>query len=325
MINITFDGSYIVHKNVFTLIKANSLYGDFANALTINIKKFIDLIPSAQIHIVFDGKKSWRKQASVEYKANRIKDENIDWAWIYKELDIWIQSAIETTNWKIYTDDSIEGDDWIMALVKNNNKKGHNNIVIASDKDLLQLLKWNDKYINIQVRDIMSLEKVYLPEGYNIFLDNLNNNKEEDDVFDLSNSMYDIKTVLNHFIKNYDIEEINTNQFLFEKILKGDKGDNISSVYRKMSKNGTFRGIGDGGANKIWNIYSQLYGEKYNTSDDLLYDRMIECIELKDKKTLDDSIKESIKTNIKTNIKMMELNAKNYPVEILETMISALN
>lgn len=322
MINIIFDGSYIVHKNVFSLLKTNTLYGDFATALTVNIKRFTELIPTAKVHLVFDGKYSWRKQHDSNYKANREKDESIDWKWIYKELGVWIEAVLDTTNWKVYMENSIEGDDWIMALVKSNNKKNQTNIVIASDKDLLQLLKWTDEYINIQVRDIMTLEKVYLPEGYNIFLDKLDQKDAEEDLFDMSNKSHDIYSIINHFIRNYETEEINTRRFLFEKIVKGDKGDNIGSVYIKMTKNGKPRGIGEGGANKIWNIYSELYGDKYNTSDDVFLEKMVECIELNEKKVIDDNIKKDIRNNIRYNIKMMELNAKNYPLEILETMVS---
>lgn len=324
MINIIFDGSYIVHKNVFSLLKTNTLYGDFATALTVNIKKFTELIPTAKVHLVFDGKYSWRKQHDSNYKANREKDESIDWKWIYKELGVWIEAVLDTTNWKVYMENSIEGDDWIMALVKSHNKKNQTNIVIASDKDLLQLLKWTDEYINIQVRDIMTLEKVYLPEGYNIFMDKLDQKNAEDDLFDISNKSYDIYSIINHFIRNYETEEINTRRFLFEKIVKGDKGDNIGSVYIKMTKNGKPRGIGEGGANKIWNIYSELYGDRYNTSDDVFLEKMIECIELNEKKVIDDDVKTNIRNNIRYNIKMMELNAKNYPLEVLETMVSQI-
>lgn len=325
MVNIIFDGSYIVHKNVFTLHKADCLYGDFHKALTMNIQKFIDMLPGCRIHLVFDGKYTWRKQFDKEYKANRVKDDTFDWEWVFKELDVWIEDAKENTNWNIYKEDGLEGDDWIMALVKYNNKQKESNIVIASDKDLLQLLKWSPNYINVQLRDIMSQEKAYFPEGYEIFLKENEDNNSEDDLFDMSNNKHSLSDFLNYILKSWKIEEINTNKFLFEKIIKGDKGDNIQSVYQKMTKTGKLQGIGDGGAIKVWNAYSEQYGETFKTTDDSFIDKMIECIELKEKKSFDDEIKNGIKKRIKYNVKMMELNVKNYPEDVLETMMEQIS
>lgn len=324
MVNLIFDGSYIVHKNVFSLHKADSLYGNFHKALTMNIQKFIEMLPGCKVHLVFDGKRTWRKQFYNEYKAHRVKDDKFDWDWVFKELEVWIDYTKENTNWNIYKENGLEGDDWIMALVKYNNKNKESNIVIASDRDLLQLLKWNEKYINIQIRDIISQEKVYFPEGYEIFLKEQNDSSSEDDIFNLSGNTYNLNSFINNLVKSWDCEEVNTNQFLFEKIIKGDKGDNINSIYQKMTKTGKMQGIGDGGANKIWELYHTQYGETFKTGDDDFLNKMIECLELKEKKEFDADLKDGIKQKIKHNIKLMELHSKNYPNDALETMMEQI-
>lgn len=328
MINLIFDGHYLVHKNVFTLHKNKCLFGDFHKALTVNIEKFIGLIKGCKVHVVFDGKNTWRKQAYDAYKANRKdkdQDEEIDWKWVFTELKIWIEDARENTNWNIYQENGLEGDDWIMGLVKFNNKKNESNIVIASDKDLLQLLKWTSSYINVQIKDIMSQEKVYFPEGFEIFLKQQDDSSGEDDLFNMGANKFNLNAFLSNLKASWNFEEINTNQFLFEKIVRGDSGDNIGAIYSKMTKSGKMQNIAEGGAKKVWKIYSEQYGESYKTNEEVFYDRMIECLELKEKKTFDDDIKSGIKEKIKHNIKMMELNVRNYPQDVLDILMDQLH
>jgi 5'-3' exonuclease len=323
-VNIILDMNYILMKNVFTLNKLNILYGDFHKALQNNIDKYVNMFP-AKIWLVFDSRqKSWRKELSNQYKAHRIKDETMDWDWIFKEFEAFKENIKETTNYKILQADRVEGDDWVMAVVKYNNKNSESNIVISSDRDLQQLLGFKDsKYINIQIDDKGGRERVFLPEGYDVYLSKLETNSN-DDPFNLIQKDAQWGDLLIKLIKDWETEEINPNKLLFTKLVKGDKGDNIESIYKKLTKTGKFQGIGDAGADKIWDLYIQEFSEHINTKEDIFKNRIIECIELDKKITFDDDIKKTITKNIDHNIKLIELHYRHYPDYILESMLEQL-
>lgn len=323
-VNVIFDLNYLLHKNIFTLIKLNTLYGDFHKALTNNVTKYSEMF-NCKVHLVSDSrKKSWRKELLDSYKGTRVKDETIDWNWIYKEFDFWKQQTQENTNWSLYQYDRIEGDDWIMALVKKHNKIKESNIVISSDKDLQQLLGFKSgSWINIQIDDKSGKEKVYMPEGYQLYLNSIEE-ETNDDPFNLQASNGTWSDSLKGLIKDYTLEEVNPHQLLFTKIVKGDSGDNIKSIYTKLTKTGKTQGIGDAGAEKIWKMYNAEFGELFNTKDDILKERIIESLEVVQKIKLDNDTKKNISKRINENIALIELHYRHYPEDILEELIKQL-
>ncbi len=324
MINLIIDGSYILHKNVFTLDRMNSLYGDFHAALTNNVLKYTNMF-KCKVYIVFDSRmKSWRKEIYQEYKGKRKVDKEIDWKWIYEQLEVWIENARLDGQWNILQTDRVEGDDWIMTLVKANNKKGESNVVIASDGDLKQLLGFKgNQWINLQISDIHNKEKIFLPEGYSIYLNQLITNAN-DDPFNLVRRDMEWGDMLNSLLRDWQFEEVNPNKLLFCKLIHGDGGDNIPSVYYKEIKGGKLQGIGKAGAESIWELYINEYDEKIDTKDPLLKERIIECIELKNKTQFSDDVKKTIRVNVDRNAKLMELHWRHYPEDILEAMINGV-
>lgn len=323
--NLIIDLNYILMKNVFTLIKTNTLYGDFHVALTNNIRKYTDMF-NCKVHIVSDSRhKSWRKEQLDSYKGTRVKDETIDWNWIFKEFRYFKDNIQETIDCKVYEADRIEGDDWIMALVKKHNKLKESNIIISSDKDLQQLLSFKTyNWINIQIDDKSGSERIYVPEGYKIYLNSIEEDTN-DDPFNLSASTGKWVEQLNKVIKSYTLEEINPYQLLFTKIVKGDSGDNIKSIYTKLTKTGKTQGIGDAGAEKIWKMYNVDYGDIFNTKDIELNNRIIESLEVVQKVKLDECIKILVNKRINENIALIELHYRHYPEEILEEILEQIS
>lgn len=320
-VNLIIDGSFILHKNVFTLDKMNTLYGDFHKALTNNITKYTSLF-RCRVFIVFDSRmKSWRKEIYPEYKGKRKPAKDIDWEWVYEQLGIWIDAVKAEGQWVVLQEDRIEGDDWIMTLVRAGNKRNESNVVIASDGDLKQLLGFKgNQWINIQIADIHRSEVVYLPEGYDIYLNQLITNAN-DDPFNLIRRDMEWGDQLNSLLRDFQFKEVNTNQHMFCKIVHGDTGDNIGSVYTKVIKGGKLQGIGEAGALAMWKIYIQDHDEKIDTKDPALPEAIIECIEIKNKVQLTDEVKDGVREKIARNIRLMELHWRHYPEHILETMI----
>ena len=240
MQQLLLDGNYLLHKNVRTLHKLNTLYGDLYNALTKNVEKYKHLHKFNKIFIVSDSKKkSWRLQESDIYKGTREQDMEIDWKFVYKTYDQWKSDMTEHYN--VVQRNHIEGDDWIAVLVRKGNAMGYSNVIIASDRDMQQLvsyrLKGEKSYINIQINDYNGKEKVFVPEGWQIFLNEYDNNRSND-IFNLDDG-HSWVSFLNRIIRNFQKVEINHTEKLFCKLVQGDKGDNVNSIHVRPQKTNT--------------------------------------------------------------------------------------
>src|SRR3546814_4583033 len=94
--------------------------------------------------------------------------------------------------------------------------------------------------IYMQINDINGKETVYLPIGWELWVKSYDDNRSND-VFNLDNG-YAWLNFFNRTVKQWQNEEINPKELLFVKLVKGDKSDNILSVYQKLTKNGKLQG-----------------------------------------------------------------------------------
>ncbi len=319
------DCNYLLMKAVFTLHKMNRLYGDLWLFLDNNIEKYKVLNTWDNIILVSDSrKKSWRKDELEKYKGHRVRNDEIDWEWVFTTYAEWKESKKETC--LVFERDHIEGDDWITSLLFKLNKMGKSCCVISSDHDLFQLIhyKINGKksYMNIQISDTLGKEHVYIPEGYELFLKN-NEENSNDDIFSLDNSIANIN-FLNRALLNWDYTEINQHQELFEKVIQGDKSDNIDSVFQTVTKTGKLQGIGKAGASKIWDFYKDNYAIHFKINEEFISD-VISCIERVKNIELNDNKKKTVYKNIELNIKLIQLHYKHYPEWVLNEIIEDIS
>lgn len=326
MNNIIFDGNYLLYKNVFTLNKMNRLYGDLWTALDNNISKYMSMCKWSNVFIVADSNKtSWRKAELDQYKAQRSRLEDVDWTWVFEQFNLWKESVGQ--KYKTVETDHIEGDDWITSIVLKTNKMGHSNLVISSDKDLLQLLNYKvdgeKSWINMQINDINGKETVFLPIGWELWLKEYDEHQNTD-IFNLDNS-YEWLNFFNRTIKHWQYEEINPKELLFMKLVKGDKSDNILSVYQKLTTTGKLQGIGDAGAKKVWEFYRDNYKDYFNTSSTDFVGEVVNCIERVNNVTFDDQRRANVEDNIRRNIKLIELHYKHFPDWVVENIVAELD
>jgi 5'-3' exonuclease len=136
-----------------------------------------------------------------------------------------------------------------------------------------------------------------------------------DDIFNLNDNT-DFLLLLDRFINKYEINEINPVESLMVKIISGDTSDNIGSVW-SVVKNGKKRGIGNKGAQSIYDEYILEFGE-INLSDPDLYENIADLI--CEKKKLSKTQIESIVENIKANMRLIDLRLHNLPDEIINKM-----
>jgi hypothetical protein len=100
------------------------------------------------------------------------------------------------------------------------------------------------------------------------------------------------------------------------KLISGDSSDNIQSCWSQV-KNGRRRGIAEKGAQSIYNDYIINFGEP-KIDDPDLFENIADLI--CEKKKLPKSTIYDIKSNIEKNLKLIHLDTKNMPQEIISKM-----
>lgn len=314
--DVIIDGNFVLNKLVFTLHKNNLLFGGLYKGLEMSVAGYRKWYPFANIFLVSDSKeKSWRKKLNTNYKANRKKDSDIDWEFVFTTYNEF-KEDIRKKNVKIMEAPHIEGDDWISFLMDKANREGRSTIVVSNDHDIKQLVTYSidPLWINIMTNEIQNKQKLFLPKNYQIFLNRIKQ-VDSDDIFNLNDSQ-DFVRMIDNFIRKYEVIEVDSMESLIVKVISGDNSDNISSVWQVV-KNGKKRGIADKGAKTIFDEYLVHFGEpKLNDPD--LTENIADLI--CEKKKLSRSSIADIKTNIESNMKLILLKTDTLPVEVINRM-----
>jgi 5'-3' exonuclease len=315
--DLVIDGNYILSRLVFTLHKNNLLFGALHKSLENAINNYRKWYPFANVYLVSDSKeKSWRKQLTKAYKANRKKDNDIDWTFVYNTYDEFKQSMSNLV--KILEAPTVEGDDWISFLTSKANDEGRSTIIVSNDHDIKQIVGYSidPLWINIMTNEMYNKEKLFMPKNYQVFMSNVKS-LPNDDIFN-RNDNTDFISLLNRFLNKYEIVEIDPMESLVVKIISGDQSDNIGSVWSQV-KNGKKRGIGAKGAKSIYDNYLVEFGE-INLEDPDLYENIADLI--CEKKKLSKTQIENIVENIQDNVKLIDLRLVNLPKDIIDKMES---
>jgi len=326
-INIIIDGNYLLYKDLFILKKLRRIKQDLNQLLLNDFKKLTKSFPFDNLYFVSDSREgNWRKLEYKEYKGTRVKDETIDWDFVYETYDKFKDEIKEKRNVKFLEMSGLEGDDFIAYIVRESNKKGYSNIIISSDGDIKQLLEYdlNLKFINIQWNYKFNDERVYLPENYQLAVEEISNSVNEN-IFELDNSGEFVKYVEN-LINRTKIKSTSSEEASVCKIIEGDTGDNIPSLIKikdgKINPDG--RGIGKDGAKTVYKLYKEIHPEPININSDEFIERLIEVV-MYYKKIKGNLFKEHIKENIIFNRKMTLLNPIYMPKRFYDNMKSYFN
>lgn len=258
-INLIIDGNYILNKNVFTLHKYNSLYGELHDSLTRTINNIRSAYHFDNIYFVSDSGVSWRKNVFADYKGQRKKSDDIDWEFVYTAYNEYKEGLPK--NITLLEESYIEGDDWIYKIVELSNQKGYSNLIISNDHDIKQLINFSSSplYLNLMSNEMFNREKVFLPENYQVFMQALTESSQTNDLFNLSDDA-EILRFLKRYIELREPNIVNSSESLIIKLIMGDSSDNIKSAYQSLTKTGKSRGIGKAGAKKIYDKYLEEFG-----------------------------------------------------------------
>jgi 5'-3' exonuclease len=337
------DGNYFVHSRLFVLPRPKNapllddedgksqfmrkLCIDFASEVR-KMSQFVD-----QIVIAVDSK-SWRKDLfpDAEYKGTRVPDNSVNWGNVFSVYEEF-QAILENKGVIIHKVAGAEADDILFGWSTQLNNEGKNCIVWTGDRDLIQLVDYNQATDGYTLWYYNSARKLITFEGFEDLLshsvssamtnDELLFNMGSDNVMD-DQLKEDFKAWI---LKNgVVLEEINCDDFIFSKILQGDKSDNIRSVvtWTKRTSTGSLRNysITEKQATQILEKYSETEGEfhidhffnknRINRLVDVIYE-VVGKLE-----------KEEIKVRFNQNLDLMLLHYNTIPESIQKGIYAAI-
>jgi hypothetical protein len=248
--------------------------GQFIRKLAIDFASEVRKMTPFINQIVFAvDSKSWRKDLfpEAQYKGTRTQDSSVDWSAVYEVYDefklILAKKGVIVNQVK-----GAEADDILFAWSTYLNTQGKNCIIWTGDRDMIQLVDYSKATDGYSLWYYNTKRKLIAFEGFNdIFSDTTELEISNDDLlFNMDSPSHQSDRIKNEMIdwmkkNSIEVEEINCDRFVFQKILMGDKSDNIKSVvtYQKPMKNGKDRtfSITDKQAEVILEQYIKEEGE----------------------------------------------------------------
>lgn len=338
------DGNYFVFSRLFVLPKPKTgkLLGDdkqksqFMRKLAIDfasemrkLKMFVD-----DVVLTVDSK-SWRKDLfpAAEYKGTRKQNSNVDWTAVYEVYEAF-QDIVATKGVTVHQIQGAEADDVIFGWSAALNARGKSCIVWSGDRDLIQLVNYSETNDAHTLWYYNTKKTLYGYEGFGKDMEtSASKDMTEDDMLFNMGGQHMLRDDYQRDILDWvnankiSIVEVDCDKFIFQKILTGDKSDNIASVvtWQKEMKNGKLRNysITDKTADLIWDQYIKEYNKDFTI--DFLFsseakDVLVDIIY----RVVGHSSETLIKTNLTQNIALMLLHNKTIPDPIQKAIYAAI-
>jgi len=331
MVNICIDGNYIFHKTfgIFAgygenidpgeILKTKEQQSSFIRKVSTDLISFLKMLPTGGRLVFTADSRSWRKDVKIENGAykTRIKDEKIDWGIFFKLIHSF-GSHLEKNGFIFSKVEGAEGDDLLLFWSKEFNKNGENCIIVTGDKDLYQLVStengvWTSVWNNKSKDNLLTVSPNWSEDWLN--------QKEEVSIFNMGFTISPERDKIKTFLKKVEIQTINNKDFIFKKILMGDKGDSVPSVW-DQEKSGKIFKFTETKAEAAYSHFLQSEWSSLKIEDmmtNIEYLSWLSGLVLKLSKSIDSNQnREKVMLNILRNFKLMWLNEKVIPEKIIE-------
>lgn len=325
------DGHNFLFRSLYVLPqkKNKKLLSDkeskdlFVSKLSQNINSVIrDMEPLVDRCVLTLDSRSWRNdlESDIEYKGTRKTDETIDWGGFDECVSEFLKLT-EKFNIVLSKTKSSEADDLIFMWSNALSNKGIPVIIYSSDRDMLQLVCANASGADVILWSDVT-KKIYVPKNFDSIMHSDNESFLE--MFSKGNTsvdIYDRFANLEQSIRKRKLEKIETDHvyFIYNKILVGDKSDNISSIY-SYEKNGRTYNVTDAKAAKIIENFINNIGPlnvEYLYNDDALSVLANSCVSV-----VNGAEHDLVLERLKRNIKYMVLSKQVIPQEVVDRMMS---
>lgn len=327
MTNICIDGNYFFYKTfgVFTgfdkdtdpskIFSDDSQKSMFIRKVATDLCSSLKDLPTGGRVVFTMDSSSWRKSIEIEgggYKSGRNKNAEVDWGSFFNLLKQF-GNHLEEKGFVFSKVEGSEGDDIISFWVDKFKEIGENTIIISGDHDLHQLIYYNDKswacaWNSNSKKNVLSVDLNWKNTA--------SGSNKIASVFDMGFTLSPETDKLSSLIKKSQVEKINTCEFIFKKILLGDSGDSVPSVweYDKSDKKIRFT---EKKADQLYSFYleSKWANTKY---EDIIADneflQWVSSMVLKISKDIDSSDnRDKVEKNYLRNVSLMWLNKKVIP------------
>lgn len=266
MISVLWDGNYLFHKTfaVFSdfgskqpgeILSKPAERDMFMRKIITDLCYALNQIP-VNGHIIFcKDSRSWRKDLKIEradYKSSRIKDEKVDWGSFFELMDEF-GKFLEINGYIYSTANGAEGDDLLWFWNKKLKEEGHNVIVLTGDKDSHQLVSCDETW-TICWNANSKNNKIFCSENWKRdYLDQ----ETEASIFSLNFVEDHEKEKMKLLAASATLEATDPKKLTFEKILTGDKGDDVPSVFSYEKTPGKIFKLTKAKAESIYENYKQ--------------------------------------------------------------------
>ena len=221
-----------------------------------------------------------------------------------------------------------EGDDLLMYWSDHFNEAGENCIIITGDKDLHQLAKisnksWTTIWNNNSKKNVISV-----PKGWK---DDWLDKNESIDIFNMASAISPEKERFKDFLKKVQIEEIESRPFIFNKILIGDKGDSVPSVWSYTKDNNKIVNFTQKKAEAVYDAFlesewsDKSFSYLLNSEDSENFLDWLSGIVIRTSKGVDSTENRvKVKSNIIRNFKLMWLDRSMIPDFVAKGCLSEI-
>jgi 5'-3' exonuclease len=337
------DGNYFVFSRLFVLPKPKSgkLLGDdkqqaqFMRKLAIDfasemrkLRTFVD-----DVVLTVDSK-SWRKDLypDADYKGTRKQNEDVEWSAVYAVYEEF-QRILASKGITVHQIQGAEADDVLFGWSTMLNNRGKSCLVWTGDRDLIQLVNYSTANDAHTIWYYNTKKSLFAYEGFMKDMEEsaAGEMTSDDMLFNMGGQhmMRDRyqRQILDWINTNkIEVTEVNCDEFIFNKILVGDKSDNIPSVltWQKELKAGTLRkySITDKMASAIFN--QMLKEHKTFTVENLFSneykDQLVDVIY----RVAGTGNASLIKSSLTNNIALMLLHTKTIPDPIQKAIYGAI-
>jgi 5'-3' exonuclease len=333
MINILCDGNYIFHKTFgvfggFGIKDPAEVLGTkgeqsmFIRKIATDLCAGLKLLPQGGRLIFTCDSRSWRKDVEIEdggYKSTRVKDETVDWS-IFFDLMAEFGHQMEKQGFIYSKVKGAEGDDLLYFWSEHFNSIGENCIIISGDKDMHQLARHNEKGWTVIWNNNSKNNILAVPPGWE---DNWVNKTESVSIFDMTAAISPDKDKVKEFLKKVTVEEVNRRNFVFMKMLTGDKGDAVPGVWHVPTPSGKNNGVSPKKAEQILESLSQSKWKDSTFKEMLADDEFLSWVSgfvLRILKDVDNTTnREKVSKNILRNYTLMWLDSEVMPGFVTES------
>lgn len=320
-LTLLIDGNWLLMSRLAVLNGKYANDDEMCRDLQLMLIKSINVVlrtfPSIDNIIFVSDGGSWRNDLPIpsflseKYKGTRELNPDINMTMVFSYFEEFI-NTLDKFNITTSKAPNIEGDDWIWYWSTKLNKEGTNVIIWSCDKDLTQLVKTNfDTGVFTVCWNIKA--GVTLQDG------DYSENSELDFFFKDLNKETNDKYLHEIIKKASKINKITPSDIVIDKIIRGDKGDNILPIIMKPSSTNT---------DKLFRVTTKDINFALNIHDISAVKEYISNIFDKYKNNVVKRVNEANIPKTQTevlehfiyNTKLVSLEQSVYPTEILETM-----